>query len=87
MRAYDKMSDKQKRHIDIQADMSAMQAGFSNLAIDNKMYAWSNATALERDELKNIYNNALNSHRENNLDSMDDIIDFNKKVDEAEIRK
>jgi hypothetical protein len=86
LRTYEKMSERQKNHIDKQANMTAMQAGFSNLSIDNKIYAWSNASPLEREELRGIYNEAIINHIKG-LDFEDDEIEFNKKIDAAEIKE
>ena len=55
--------------------------------MDNKIYAWSKASTAERVELRLIYNEAIRSHTKNSLDDEDDKIEFNDRIDKAEIRQ
>ena len=66
--------------------MTAMQAGFSHLPMDSKIYAWSKASLSEREELTDIYNESISNHIKNSIVYEDDLIEFNKRIDKAEIR-
>jgi len=83
---YNKLTDRQKNNIDREASMTAMQAGFSHLPMDSKIYAWSKASLSEREELKDIYNESISNHIKNSIVYEDDLIEFNKRIDKAEIR-
>ena len=84
---YQKLGDRQKDYIDKQSSTSAMQAGFSRLPMSSKIYAWSRASSPEKSELRGIYNDAISNHIKNNILYEDDLIEFNKEIDAAEIRK
>ena len=86
-KTYDKMTDSQQRYVHKEAAMTAMQAAFSHLSIENKVYAWSKANNKEREELSDLYSDAVDSHMKNNIVDIDEQNKFEQLVDDAEIRK
>lgn len=85
--AYDSMTDSQKRSIDAEAEMTAMQAAFSELPNESMIYAWSKASNQEREELRDIYENRIDMYiLKNDLDG-EELDELNDRIQKAEERK
>jgi GGDEF domain-containing protein len=82
---FSRMSTKQRKAIEKQADQTDLQHRFTGLSADKAVEVWKLTTDAEREELEDIYKKKLRSHKKG-LEG-DDLDNFNEKIDAAEERR
>ncbi len=82
---FSRMSTKQRKAIEKQADQTPLQHKFIQLEATKAIQVWKLATDAEREDLQSQYNKKLKAHKKG-LEG-DELDDFNDKIDRAEERK
>lgn len=83
---YDSMSEREKRYVESQSELTPQEAAFSNLEINSAIYAWSKMSDSERDELRDMYEMRLDKYIMTHEMTDEEMQKFNESVEKAEAR-
>jgi hypothetical protein len=88
--AYDNMTERQRKEIDTDSQLTALQVGFKHLEdpnLDKSIKVWSKATDDEREQLRDMYEEKVKDYFKNHPELNQDEIDrITEKLDSAENR-
>jgi hypothetical protein len=81
---YDSMSAKEQKYIDEEVSLTAMQAAFSHLSIEQAIFAFGKASPAEKEELRELWDKKIKDMNDNKDLTDEERETLQQKIDKVE---